>query len=51
MGRALVSRSRRLFLGRAEEKSPKMTVLNKVEGAGSFAKFKEALDNILNLEK
>jgi protein-disulfide isomerase len=39
------------FLGRAEEKSPKMTVLNKLEGAGAFSRFKEALDNVLTLEK
>ena len=39
------------LLGLAEEKTPKMKVLNKLEGAGSFSKFKEALDNILNLEK
>ncbi len=39
------------LLGIPEEKSSKMRVLNKLEGAGSFAKFKEALDNILTLEK
>jgi protein-disulfide isomerase len=39
------------FLGLAEEKSPKMKVLNKLEGAGDFSRFKEALDNVLTLAK
>jgi hypothetical protein len=34
-----------------DDQGSKMKVLNKIEGAGSFSKFKEVLDNILNLEK
>jgi protein-disulfide isomerase len=39
------------FLGVAEEKSSTMRVVNKIEGAVPFSKFKEAFDNILTLEK
>jgi protein-disulfide isomerase len=39
------------LLGLAEEESSKMKVSNKIEGAVAFSKFKEALDNILTLEK
>jgi hypothetical protein len=35
----------------AEEKSSTMRVVNKIEGAVPFSKFKEAFDNILRLEK
>lgn len=39
------------LLGIPDDQGSKMKLLNKIEGAGSFSKFKEALDNILNLEK
>jgi protein-disulfide isomerase len=39
------------LLGLAEEESSTMRVSNKIEGAVAFSKFKEALDNILTLEK
>ena len=39
------------LLGLPEEKSSKMKIFNKIEGAGAFSRFKEALDNILTLEK
>jgi protein-disulfide isomerase len=39
------------LLGLSEEAGSKIKVVNKIEGALAFSKFKEALDNILTLEK